>query len=186
TRPRRASGSFRRASATISPERSTPTTSASGKRSAIANAPAPVPAPRSSARRGAWTVSSAATSGARLCSARIVSQRGARRSNSSSIGRRSKRQSAGQRTTSVVAIRAKRRPIASRTFTLEWRCTRPARPARQRRGSGAARDPPLLLRDRDGLLGAAAPGARADRRLELLLELARLRQLLRDVGAADQ
>jgi hypothetical protein len=85
-----------------------------------------VPAPRSSARRGAWTVSSAATSGARLCSALIVSQRGkARRPNSSSIGRRSQRQSVGRRTPSIVAIRAKRRPIASWTFTLEWRCARP-------------------------------------------------------------
>jgi hypothetical protein len=40
------------------------------------------------------------------------------------------------RTTSVVAIRAKRRPIASRTFTLEWRCARPAltsSPASRRR-----------------------------------------------------
>jgi len=40
--------------------------------------------------------------------------------------------------------------------------------------------------DRDGLLGAVAPLARAERRLELLLELAGFRPFLADVGAADQ
>jgi predicted dithiol-disulfide oxidoreductase (DUF899 family) len=67
---------------------------------------------------------------------------------------------------------------------MEMRATCPEQLA-----SVAAASPPVIdkpLDDRDGLLGAAAPEARAERRLELLLELAGLRQLLRDVGAADQ
>ena len=64
TRAASSGGSSFFAAATICGERSTPTTSASGNRSAASLAAFPVPVPRSSARVAASTRSSAATSGA--------------------------------------------------------------------------------------------------------------------------
>ena len=59
TRPASSGGVFARACSTISAERSTPTTSASGKRRATANVATPVPLPTSSARFGGGTSASA-------------------------------------------------------------------------------------------------------------------------------
>ena len=101
------------ACSTIAAERSTPITSVSGKRRATANAATPVPLPRSSARRGGGTCSSACASASRWAGPMRVCQTGASRSNCRRIGPRKTRQSRGSRMTAFVATLANLRPADS-------------------------------------------------------------------------
>ena len=85
---------------------------------AIANAPCPVPVPRSSALDGAGSTSaSAASYGARCVGSRIVSQLPAMASNCLRTSGRKKRQSHGLRRTAFVARRANFWPRARRFKT---------------------------------------------------------------------
>ena len=98
---------FCRARSTISGAMSTPTTRASGKRSAINSAADPVPVPTSSAAStGPSTVASAASTGANASGLRIVSQTGASTSNCLRTSGRTSGQSRGKRTATFVANRA--------------------------------------------------------------------------------
>ncbi len=111
TRPASSAGVFRLASASIAAARSTPTTSACGKRRASAKAPAPVPVPRSSALAGTGsTAASAASYGARCSGLRSSSQLPAIASNCLRTSGRKRRQRRGLRRTAFVATRANFRP----------------------------------------------------------------------------